>query len=367
MMVRAAQAVALAVAVGALALIGGCAGRAEPVAPPTADADAPAPSVEPPPGQTPPSPPDSAAESAPATPSPLSILPPAPVGLSHTPTLIWDGVHRCVGALAAGGLVVCRGAPGTTFSAGGQGAQADAAGLAVLGVPREFSGELAVAVNPPGRGPSEVLRLSIAPRSYVVQSVRGLPPATVNPPTDPDFQARLARERALKAEGRASRAPIRNFLDGFIWPVQGGVQSGAWGNQRVLNGEPRPPHMGMDIAAPTGSPVRAPAGGKIVLAQDGMHFDGGLIFIDHGQGVLTQYLHLSRIDVAVGEWVNQGQVIGAVGATGRATGPHLCWRMRVREVEVDPGQAVIGLAAARAAFVASDRLDAGAPPRGWTP
>jgi murein DD-endopeptidase MepM/ murein hydrolase activator NlpD len=341
-----------ALAMAVLGLTAGCAGRAEPAAPPAADA-------------APLAPPATAPD--PTTPDKTTIMLP-PIPAPPPPLPEWVGPSECAGQFRKGGIVVCR----TSFNAsvtvaGGRTVQADDAGLVVIGIDRDATGSLQITFNPKGPGRNETLTFPVADRAYVVQSVRGLPPSTVNPPTDPAFQARLARERDLKAQGRSSRAPIQGFLDGFIWPVEGGVQSGAWGNQRVLNGEPRAPHMGMDIAAPTGTPVRAPASGKVVLAEAGMHFDGGLVFIDHGQGVITQYLHLSRIDVKAGDRVAQGQVFGAVGATGRATGPHLCWRMRVREVEVDPGQAVVGLTAARTTFTAAGALDAGIAPRGWSP
>jgi len=127
--------------------------------------------------------------------------------------------------------------------------------------------------------------------------------------------------------------------------------SGTWGNQRVLNGVPASPHFGYDIAVPAGTPIRAPAEGVVTLAQPDMHYEGGLVFIDHGQGLITMYLHMSRLDVGVGDTVEQGQIIGAVGSSGRATGPHLCWRMKWRERQLDPSVAIEGLAQARAALL----------------
>jgi murein DD-endopeptidase MepM/ murein hydrolase activator NlpD len=112
--------------------------------------------------------------------------------------------------------------------------------------------------------------------------------------------------------------------------------SGAWGNQRVLNGVPATPHMGFDIAAPAGTPIKAPASGTVSLAESDLHYEGGLVFIDHGQGLISMYLHMSRVDVKPGDVVVQGQTIGAVGAKGRATGPHLCWRMKWRDRYLNP-------------------------------
>jgi murein DD-endopeptidase MepM/ murein hydrolase activator NlpD len=268
-----------------------------------------------------------------------------------------------------GGLVVCRTAHGARVEvAGGRAVTADESGNVVIGIGRDEAGPLRVTFRATAAygGKVETQSWPVAKREWSVQSVSGLPPATVRPPNDPALQAKIARERDLKNTGSASRAPIAGFLDGFIWPVIGGRQSGAWGNQRVLNGDPRPPHMGLDIAAPAGTPIRAPAAGVVSLASADMHFEGGLVFIDHGQGVITQYLHMNRVDVKLGDQVVQGQVIGAVGAKGRATGPHLCWRMRVREVQVDPGQALLGLSKARTALTGAPAADAGVAPLGWS-
>ena len=112
--------------------------------------------------------------------------------------------------------------------------------------------------------------------------------------------------------------------------------SARFGGQRILNGAPSRPHYGADLAAPVGTPVHAPAGGLVVFAETGLHYEGGLVLIDHGQGVVSAYLHLSRIDVRAGQTVVLGQVIALVGQEGRATGPHLCWRLKWRGRNLDP-------------------------------
>ncbi|MBJ7485906.1 M23 family metallopeptidase, partial [Brevundimonas sp.] len=112
--------------------------------------------------------------------------------------------------------------------------------------------------------------------------------------------------------------------------------SSAWGAQRILNGTPARPHYGIDLAAPQGTPIHAPAPGLVVLAEPDMHFEGGLTLIEHGQGLISVYLHQSRLDVTAGQRVLRGQPIGLVGMKGRATGPHLCWRMKWRDRNLDP-------------------------------
>jgi murein DD-endopeptidase MepM/ murein hydrolase activator NlpD len=129
------------------------------------------------------------------------------------------------------------------------------------------------------------------------------------------------------------------FLSGWIWPAEGRI-SGVFGSQRILNGKPKNPHSGVDVAAPEGDPIVAPADGKIVLAEPDMYFNGNMVFIDHGHGLKTAYLHMSRIDVKVGQLVKRGEQIGAIGQTGRVTGPHLHWMMYWFNTKLDPAWVV---------------------------
>ena len=267
---------------------------------------------------------------------------------------------NCAGAFTQGGVALCRTMPGAAISVDGVASgEADENGWAVIGFNREHGpsarveARLIQASSNAQSSSVSVADYTIAPREFDIQRVNGLPQQTVTP-TDPAVLERIRRESALKQEGFASIADIEGFLDGFILPIEGGTVTGRWGNQRVLNGTPSTPHFGYDIAAPTGTPVHAPAAGVVTLAQPDMHYEGGLVFIDHGQGLITMYLHMSRLDVAVGDHVTQGQVIGAVGARGRATGPHLCWRMKWRDRQLDPSVAIDGLAAARAQLLSAN-------------
>jgi len=183
-------------------------------------------------------------------------------------------------------------------------------------------------------------------RTFDIQRVDNLPPQTVNP-TDPAIVARIHREGEMKAVGFASRADAEGWLEGFRWPVEGPI-SGSWGNQRVDNGVPKSPHYGVDVAVATGTVVHAPASGVIAFANNDMFLEGGLVLIDHGQGLISMYLHMSRVDVQAGQHINAGDPIGLSGARGRATGPHVCWRMKWRDRNLDPSLAILGLANARA-------------------
>lgn len=211
---------------------------------------------------------------------------------------------------------------------------ASEAGLFVVGFDRDAPGSVHIEARG-AHGRSARRTLEIAPGRFQTTSVSGLPPSTVEP-TDPELLARIQREVLLKTEAFASRAASDDFRDGFDWPLARYRVTSPWGSQRVLNGTPARPHYGVDLAAPQGSVIRAPADGIVAMAQPGLHFEGGLTLIDHGQGLITAYLHQSGIDVAVGQRVSRGQAIGRVGMTGRATGPHLCWRMKWRDRNLNP-------------------------------
>jgi murein DD-endopeptidase MepM/ murein hydrolase activator NlpD len=261
-----------------------------------------------------------------------AVLAIAPLSLSAAAPEV--PVMACAGHAEQGGYLVCSAAPGADIFLDGKAiTKADDQGHAVVGFDRDAPGF----AHLEARVASQVIGtadFTITPQTYDVQRVDGLPQSTVTP-TDPALLERIRREVAIKGKGFASRAAVSGFIEPWIWPIDGRM-SGAWGNQRVLNGVPASPHMGFDIAAPTGTPIKAPASGVVSLAEPDLHYEGGLVFIDHGQGLISMYLHMSRLDVKAGDVVVQGQVIGAVGAKGRATGPHLCWRMKWRDRNLDP-------------------------------
>jgi len=301
-----------------------------------------------------------AAAEAPAQPEAPPVAEPPVEAIGPLPPPPPTAGLECAGAFTQGGIALCRAAPNVRVSLdGAELGRTDAQGWIVVGFTREHGATARIVAtygedNTVGQpGPlsvtSHVARnYDIAPREFDIQRINGLPPQTVNP-TDPAVLARIQRESALKQEAFASQADNEGFLDGFIRPVEGGTVTGRWGNQRILNGTPSTPHFGYDIAVPEGTPIRAPAGGVVTLAESDMHYEGGLVFIDHGQGLITMYLHMSRVDVRVGDRLEQGQIIGAVGSSGRATGPHLCWRMKLRNTQqLDPSVAIEGLAQARA-------------------
>lgn len=205
-------------------------------------------------------------------------------------------------------------------------------GTVVFGIGRDETAPVRVDVQR-SDGSRETAEIAITPRDWPIERVDGVPPDTVSPP--PEIAARIEREQASVAAARLRDDDRTDFAQPFIWPVQGRV-SGRFGNQRIYNGTAKAPHSGMDIATARGTPVRAPAAGVVTFADPDLYLTGGTLLLDHGHGVSSNFLHLSRIDVKIGDRVSQGQVIGAVGATGRATGPHLHWGMNWFDVRIDP-------------------------------
>lgn len=185
-------------------------------------------------------------------------------------------------------------------------------------------------------GTSETTSVTPQKREFDVQRIDGLPEQYVSPPKE--ILDRIAREAKAVAEARLQTTDETWFLDKLDWPVTGPI-TGRYGSQRILNGQPREPHYGIDIAAPSGTPIRAPADGIVRMA-DGLYLSGNTLILDHGHGVSTSYLHMSRFDVKAGDRVRRGAPLGLVGATGRATGPHLCWRMNWFQTRLDPALVV---------------------------
>ena len=203
-------------------------------------------------------------------------------------------------------------------------------GVVVLGFGRDSTGTSLLRVE----SDQECIReLAVSPREYRIQRVEGVPQQTVTP--GPEHLERIRREATLVREARARSSRRSDFAAGFQWPVAGPV-SGVYGSQRVYNGTPGRPHYGVDVAVPTGTPVAAPAPGVVVLAEPDLFYSGGTLIIDHGSEVNSSFLHLSKVLVTVGTRVQAGDVVAEVGATGRATGAHLDWRMNWREHRVDP-------------------------------
>ncbi|MDN7135182.1 M23 family metallopeptidase [Pseudidiomarina terrestris] len=236
------------------------------------------------------------------------------------------------GARTAGALMIAKTDPSYQVALNGEALAVSDNGIVVFGFERDSEGiqELTLTL---ADGRQVTQQIELEPRSYVIDRVEGVPQRTVTP--DPEQVARARKEAAAVWQARQTFSTRQDFLQPIIEPAQGRI-SGVYGSQRIFNGEPRNPHYGLDVAAPTGTPVKVVWSGKVVFADEDLFYSGGTIIVDHGQGLTTTYIHLSEVKVQVGDEVEQGTVIGAIGATGRATGPHLDWRVNWRNVRLDP-------------------------------
>lgn len=236
------------------------------------------------------------------------------------------------GALVQGGLVFGQAEPGSTATLDGRPLRLTEDGRFVFGFGRDAPETATLAVTAPD-GSMETRSLTIDRRDYEIQRIDGIAQSYVTPPDE--VLARIRADAEAAAAARAADRPETDFDSGFIWPAEGRI-SGVYGSQRILNGEPRQPHYGVDIAALVGTPVKAPADGVVTLAHPDMYFSGATLIIDHGHGLSSTFLHLDSIEVEVGQRVRQGEVVARLGASGRVTGPHLDWRMNWREERIDP-------------------------------
>lgn len=231
------------------------------------------------------------------------------------------------GALEQGGIAIGQARPDSAVTLGERSVRVAADGRFVLGFGRDAPARLILTVD----GVAQTI--AIRKRDWQIQRIDGLPPDKVTP--DPKVMERIRTEAKLVAERRDRDTPRPSFLTGFAAPAAGRI-SGVFGSQRILNGEPRSPHSGTDIAAPAGTPVQAAADGLVSLAAPDLYFTGMTVMLDHGHGLSSVYAHLSAITVSEGQAVRRGETIGKVGATGRATGPHLHWGMSWFDQRLDP-------------------------------
>jgi murein DD-endopeptidase MepM/ murein hydrolase activator NlpD len=236
------------------------------------------------------------------------------------------------GPLLQGGMVIGRIAPGSSVMLDKQPVAVSAEGVFVLGFDRDANANATlVVIDPDGNRQQQVL--VIKAREYQIQRVEGIDKKIMNPSAE--SLKRIAKEGALVSQARAATLARLDFAGTFNWPLPGPI-TGVYGSQRVYNGVPGRPHYGVDVAAAIGTPVTTPAPGLVTLAHPDMFFSGGTLIIDHGYGISSTLMHLSKVLVEAGQEVKPGDIIAEVGATGRASGPHLDWRMNWFKVRIDP-------------------------------
>ena len=204
-------------------------------------------------------------------------------------------------------------------------------GYFVFGIDRDRKYDLVITKI--SNGKKEKIIKKILKRKYKIQRIDGLPENKVTPPES--VYKRIKTENNKIGEARAINSELNFFKDKFIMPVEG-IITGVYGSQRILNGKPKWPHYGIDIAAKQGTQIISSATGVVTMAEDDLYYTGGTIIMDHGHGISTIYSHLENVLVSVGDKINQGDVIGTVGSTGRSTGPHLDFRINWFQTRLDP-------------------------------
>ncbi len=245
---------------------------------------------------------------------------------------------RLEGPLIQGGLVIGRIDAGSSVTFDGQPVRVSGDGHFLIGFGRDAAatGRLRV-TRPDGSTIDRVL--DVKRRKYPIQRIDGLPPRKVTP--KPEDLRRIRADGAAIAAVRKRDTAKPYFLSGFSPPLEGRT-SGVFGSQRILDGKPRSPHSGIDVAAPRGTPIGALADGIVALVHGDMFYTGMTVMIDHGHGLSSVYAHMGAVLVEKGQWIGRGEAIGRVGSSGRATGPHLHWGVSLFSVKLDPALLVPG-------------------------
>ena len=240
---------------------------------------------------------------------------------AHAETVI-NGATLLRGGAVEGGLMIARTAPDNRVTLDDAAIPVAPDGLFIVGFHRDSDLPVTIGITKTD-GTSQLTVLTPQQRSYQIQRIDGLQKNMVTPPEN--VIARIKSDQAAVAAARQTPAAAGDFWRGIDWPVTGRI-SGVFGSQRILNGQPRQPHYGIDIAVPKGTPVRAPASGLVTLVKD-LYFSGWTVIINPGLGLNSTFLHLDSTAISVGDTVQRGSIIGTVGSTGRSTGPHLDWRL----------------------------------------
>ena len=205
-------------------------------------------------------------------------------------------------------------------------------GYFAFGLDRDRKNDVIIKIKK--NGDSEKIIKKVFKREYKIQRIDGLPPKQVTPP--PEVYERIKKDNILIGKARSIDTAFDFFKKKFIYPIDKYIITGVYGSQRILNGKPRRPHYGIDFHAPEGTPVKAMMDGEVTLAENDMYFTGGTIIFDHGHGISTLYMHMKDINVKVGQKIKKGQIVGTLGQSGRATGPHLDIRLNWFNVKLDP-------------------------------
>ena len=238
------------------------------------------------------------------------------------------------GEVIAGGILVVNVFPGAKVKLNGELVMISDNGLFLVGFER-IPKPIQILEIYEGNSLVEKITLNVKIRSYKIQKISGIQKEKVDPPQSVIDRIYNERKNVKESRKKANLITSTYYNNGFILPALGPI-SGVYGSQRILNGKPRSPHYGIDIALPKGHEVVSPMDGIVLFTNHDLYYSGGTIIIGHGQGLTTSYLHLSKILVTVNDKVRRGELIGRVGATGRVTGPHLHWGAELKGKRIDP-------------------------------
>ena len=235
------------------------------------------------------------------------------------------------GKFIQGHFIIGKTEPDTKVLIGKKEVKVSKNGYFVFGIDRDRKFD--VLITKILNGNKEKIIKKVFKRKYKIQRIDGLDESKVTPPEE--VYKRIKEENNRIGEARAINSDLVFFKDKFIMPVEG-IITGVYGSQRILNGKPKWPHYGIDIAAKQGTNIKSSGTGVVTMAEDDLYYTGGTIIMDHGHGISTIYSHLETVIVSVGDKINQGDIIGTVGSTGRSTGPHLDFRINWFQTRLDP-------------------------------
>ena len=236
------------------------------------------------------------------------------------------------GDFKQGSFILGKASPNTKIFIDNRNIRVSKEGYFAFGLDRDRKND--VIINIQKDGETKKIIKKIFKRKYKIQRIDGLPPKQVTPP--PEVYERIKKDNILIGKARSVDTAFDFFKNKFIYPIDKYIITGVYGGQRILNGKPRRPHYGIDFHAPEGTPVKAMMDGEVTLAEKDMYFTGGTIIFDHGHGISTLFMHMKDINVKVGQKIKQGQIVGTLGQSGRATGPHLDIRLNWFDVKLDP-------------------------------
>ena len=254
--------------------------------------------------------------------------------LSITFIFLCSNLHSVefIGKFEQGSFILGKTNPNSTVKVDNKNIKISKDGYFAFGLDRDRKNNIIIKIEQNNK--IKTINKKVLKREYKIQRINGLPPKQVTPP--PEVYERIKKDNILIGRAREINTDYDFFKNKFIYPIDKYIITGVYGSQRILNGKPRRPHYGIDFHAPEGTPVKAMMDGEVTLAEKNMYFTGGTIIFDHGHGISTLYMHLKDLNVKVGQKVSKGQIVGTLGQSGRATGPHLDIRLNWFDVKLDP-------------------------------